>query len=141
MGARVSASRLAARAEAATEAEVVRDTLLEPGQAMVVPAGDSAMRPCLVPGDLIEVAPFLGLPRPGQIVVARVSGNLTTRRLAGVEMIAGRRRYRLRGDAVPEGGEGVRREDLLGRVVAVVRHGRRMSMDDRLAVGPEPVRR
>ncbi len=137
----MSASRLAGQGQAATETDVVRETLLEPGGILVVPVDDSTMRPCLVPGDLVEVVPFLGLPRPGQIVVARVSGNLVARRLESVEMIGGRRRYRLRGDAGTEPVAGVLREDLLGRAVAVVRQGRRMGVVDRTAVGRRPARR
>ena len=121
--------------------DVVREALLDPGQAMIVPADDTVMRPSLLPGDLMVVAPFLGLPREGQIVVARVSGRLAARRLAGVEMVAGRRRYKLRGEAVAARGEGVRREDLLGRVVAVVRHGLRMPVNDRFPLGAGPGRR
>jgi len=89
------------------------------------------MRPALVEGDIAVVAPFLGLPRPGQLVLARAAGSvLVLHRLIDVEMGTGRRIYRLQGDAESAPDTGVLREDLLGRVIAVERDGRRMPIDD-----------
>ena len=77
------------------------------------------------------VAPFLGLPRPGQLVLARAAGNvLVVHRLVDVEMGTACRIYRLQGDAEIAPDTGVLREDLLGRVIAVVRDGRRLPIED-----------
>src|SRR5262249_7118227 len=58
-----------------------------------------------------------------------------------VELGSGRRVYRLQGDAEPAPDAGVLREDLLGRAIAVVRDGRRLSIDDPAFEPPETVRR
>ena len=105
----------------------VLEALLSDGHGMLVPVRGRTMRPALVEGDLAVVAPFLGLPRPGQLVLARVAGNiLVVHRLVDVELGQGRRIYRLQGDAEAAPDVGVLREDLLGRVIAVVRDGRRL---------------
>ena len=43
----------------------VLDALLSEGHGMHVPVRGRSMRPALVDGDVAVVAPFLGLPRPG----------------------------------------------------------------------------
>jgi polysaccharide export outer membrane protein len=130
----VSAARVsspaAGAAAAEREAAPVLDALMEIGQATLVPVRGSSMRPTLRDGDRVAVAPFLGLPRVGQIVVARVPGGLVAHRLVEVEMCGGRRIYRLQGDAEPGRDAGVLREALCGRVAAVVRQGRRLEVDD-----------
>jgi polysaccharide export outer membrane protein len=112
------------------EAETVLLALMETGQVLTVPVRGESMRPTLLPGDAVEVAPFLGLPRPGQIVLARLSGALVAHRLRGVVMREGRRLYRLQGDAERGPDQGILREDLLGRVVAILRQGRRLELED-----------
>src|SRR5439155_13931525 len=95
----------------------VLDALLSDGHGMLVPVRGRSMRPALSEGDVAVVAPFLGLPRPGQIVLARGAGNvLVVHRLVDVELGTGRRIYRLQGDAETAPDAGVLREDLLGRV-------------------------
>jgi len=98
---------------------------------MLVPVRGRSMRPALLEGDVAVVAPFLGLPRPGQLVLARAAGNvLVVHRLVDVELGTTRRIYRLQGDAEIAPDTGVLREDLLGRVIAVVRDGRRLPIED-----------
>jgi peptidase S24-like protein len=112
------------------EALPVLDAILTDGHSSLVPVRGWSMRPSLVEGDVAVVAPFLGLPRQGQVVVARGPGSLlVVYRLVDVEMRTGRRIYRLRGDAEKKTDTGVLREDLLGRVIAVVRDGRRLSIE------------
>lgn len=120
------------------EAAPVLDALLQGGHAALIPVTGASMRPALVQGDMVVISPFLGLPKPGQIVLARTApGLLLVHRLVGVDMRAGRRVYRLQGDAGKAPDAGVLRENLLGRVTAVVRDGRRLSIDDpRFAPGP-----
>jgi hypothetical protein len=109
----------------------VLDALLLDGQGLHVTVHGWTMNPALLEGDVAVVAPFLGLPRPGMIVLARDStSTLAVRRLVGIEMGALRRVYRLRGDSGNAPEAGVLREDLLGRVIAVVRDGRRLPIDD-----------
>ncbi len=113
------------------EAAPVLDALLLGGHAALVPVTGASMRPSLIRGDVVVVSPFLGLPRPGQIVLARAHpGVLVVHRLVDVELRAGRRIYRLQGDAEPAPDAGVLREELLGRVTAVVRDGRRLPIED-----------
>ena len=124
------------------EAAPVLEALLLGGHAALVPVTGASMRPALVQGDVVVVSPFLGLPRPGQIVLARTTPHLlVVHRLIDVEMRAGRRMYRLQGDAEKAPDAGVLREDLLGRVTAVVRDGRRLPIDDpRFAPGAHACR-
>ena len=114
----------------AFQADLVLDLLLQDGHATLVPVRGRSMRPTLVNGDAVVIEPFLGLPRPGQIVLARTDGILIVHRLVAIEMVSGRRVYRLQGDAEPGPDPGVRRENLIGRAVALVRDGRRVPIDD-----------
>jgi hypothetical protein len=91
------------------------------------------MRPTLVPGDRIVVAPCLGLPRPGEILVRRDAAGIVAHRLVTVAMEDGRRVYRTQGDNEPGLDAGCRREELLGRVVAILRDGRTLPVDDSAA--------
>lgn len=112
------------------DAEPVLQALLQIGASVCVPVTGSSMRPTLRENDRVLVAPFHGLPCPGQIVLARVSGILVAHRLVAVEVGGERRVYRLQGEAEPGMDAGVLREDLLGRVVTVIRDGRRIEVDD-----------
>ncbi len=119
------------------DAAPVLDALLSDGHSALVPVRGASMRPALVEGDVAVVSPFLGLPRPGQIVLARTGPNLlVVHRLVSVELGGGRRLYRLQGDAETAPDNGVLREDLLGRVTAVVRNGSRLPIEDPL-FGPD----
>jgi polysaccharide biosynthesis/export protein len=131
-----SATGLSSLPVAERDAARVLDALMQIGQVATVPVRGSSMRPTLLEGDLAVVSPFLGLPRPGQIVLARQSGILVVHRLVAVEMRAGRRLYRLQGDAEPGMDAGVLREDLLGRVGAVIRQGRHRDLEDRAPMAP-----
>jgi len=125
----VSATRIAAAADE-REAAPVLEALLEGGLAVGIPVSGRSMAPTLVPGDRIVVAPFLGLPAPGQIVVLSAAAGIVAHRLVTVELRDGRRLYRTQGDAEDGLDAGVRREELLGRVVEIVRGGRRIAVDD-----------
>jgi hypothetical protein len=113
------------------DAGPVLEALFVDGQGLLVPVRGRTMDPALVEGDIAVIAPFLGLPRPGMIVLARdASSALAIRRLVGIDIGARRRVYRLRGDSRSTPEAGVLRENLLGRVIAVVRDGRRVPIDD-----------
>ena len=112
------------------DAARVLDTLLEAGITGAIPATDANMAPTLRDGDCVVVTPFLGLPRPGQVVMARIGTTTLIRRVIDIRMRSGRRRYRLRGDSEPGRGIDLPRENLFGRITVVLRLGRRVSIDD-----------
>ncbi|HEX9428662.1 MAG TPA: S24/S26 family peptidase, partial [Candidatus Polarisedimenticolia bacterium] len=70
----MSGSRSAALPIVDRDAGPVLEALLDLGGTALVPVRGDSMRPTLIDGDRILVAPFLGLPEPGQIVLARVAG-------------------------------------------------------------------
>jgi peptidase S24-like protein len=108
--------------------EIILEALLEATGLGSVTVDGSYMLPTLGPGDLALVVPFLGLPRSGQIVAARIAGTVVIRRLKSIEFLGGRRLYRLRGETRECPTTAVRREDLLGRVGSAVRQGRRFDL-------------
>jgi phage repressor protein C with HTH and peptisase S24 domain len=123
------------------ETDHLLDVLLEAGlTGGVLVAGDE-MLPTLQHNDQVIVAPFLGLPRPGQIVMARTEGFVVVRRLTEVRMERGRRRYCLRADAAPGRILACLREDLSGRVIALVRQGIYRRLDDSPSAGRRALRR
>jgi polysaccharide export outer membrane protein len=137
----VSASRAVPVDTTPLESGPVLAALLEDGVSVGIPVTGGSMRPTLLPGDRVIVAPFLGLPRPGQIVLARAAAGLVAHRLARVDLIDGRRVYRLQGEASDAFDAGVPREALLGRVVAVLRRGERRPIDEGPAALERVVRR
>jgi polysaccharide export outer membrane protein len=126
--------------DVARDAATVLDLLFRDGHETLVPVRGSSMRPALRDGDAVVVAPFVGPPRPGQIVLARVGGALVAHRLRRIEVAPSGRRYRLCGDAAGFDAP-VGRADLLGRVVAVVRGGTRQPIDDHPAALRRALRR
>jgi hypothetical protein len=118
----VSAMR-GAPADAADEREILLATLLEAGLTGTITIAGDEMRPLFARGDRVVVGPFLGLPRPGQIVLARHLGAIIPRRLVEVRLVEGRRRYMLRADADPRSTLSVLRDDLVGRPTAILRSG------------------
>ncbi len=137
----MSGSRSAALPVVDRDAGPVLEALLDLGGTALVPVRGDSMRPTLIDGDRILVAPFLGLPEPGQIVLARVAGLLVAHRLISIRMQAGRRQYRLQGEHEPGYDAAVLREEILGRVVAAVRQGRRIEIDDSGAARRRALRR
>ena len=133
----MSAGRAGARERVAIALEPVLEALLEDGPAVAVPAQGHSMRPTILPGDRLVVAPFLGLPRPGQIVLVRRDGILVAHRLIDVEITPTGRLYRLQGDGEIAPDRPVRRQEILGRITAVVRQGRRLPIDE----SPKALRR
>jgi hypothetical protein len=125
------------------DAAPVIEAILADGHARRLPVRGVGMHPALREGDVAVIAPFLGLPRIGQIVLARAAGGLlVVHRLIDVELQSGRRLYRLKGDAEAGAGAGVMREELYGRLIAVERDGQcldaghpALSPPDRSAVG------
>lgn len=133
----MSAARLVRAGDAAPgaapprDAEPVLQALLDGGLDVALPVRGRSMLPTLREGDRIVVAPCLGLPRPGEILVRRdARAGFVAHRLVVVEMEDGRRLYRTQGDNEAALDAGCRREDLLGRVTAVVRDGIVQAIDD-----------
>ena len=112
------------------DTDLLLDVLLEAGLSGSIPVTDDGMRPTIGRDDRVIVTPFLGLPRPGQIVMARHQGRIVVRRLVEVRMAGGRRRYCLSADAAPGRTLAVLREDLIGRPAAILRRGILCPLDD-----------
>ncbi len=112
------------------DTDLLLDVLLEAGLSGSIPVTDDEMRPTMERDDRVIVTPFLGLPRPGQMVMARHQGRIVVRRLIEVRMVGGRRRYCLSADAAPGRRLAVLREDLIGRPTAILRRGILCSLDD-----------
>ncbi|HKB07692.1 MAG TPA: S24/S26 family peptidase [Candidatus Polarisedimenticolia bacterium] len=112
------------------DAAPVIEAILADGHALRIPVRGVGMHPALREGDVAVIAPFLGLPRIGQIVLARSAEGPLLARLVDVELQAGRRMYRLKDDAEGGADAGVMREELYGRLIAVERDGRCLDADD-----------
>ena len=139
---RIPAPDHAAERSARLQAEPVLAALLEGGVLCALDVTGSSMEPTLRHGDRILVAPFLGLPQPGQIVLARqASGLLVAHRLVEVAFASGRRRYLLQGDHEKGIDAAVLREDLIGRVAQVERAGSLFDVDDGPAARRRALRR
>jgi peptidase S24-like protein len=120
------------------DAAPVIEAILADGHALRIPVRGVSMRPALREGDVAVIAPFLGLPRIGQIVLARTAGGpLVVHRLVDVELQSGRRLYRLKGDTERGADAGVMREELYGRLIAVERDGQCLDADDPAFAPPE----
>jgi polysaccharide export outer membrane protein len=137
----MSAMRTPPEASVTLDSGPVLAALFEDGVSVGIPVTGDSMRPTLAPGDRVIAAPFLGLPRPGQIVLARAAPGLVAHRLARVDLIDGRRVYRLQGEACDAFDAALPREALLGRVVAVLRQGERLAIDEGPATLERVVRR
>jgi len=105
------------------ETEILLDAVLEAGLCGSIQVAGDEMRPALQCGDRIVVTPFLGLPHPGQMVIAHHQGRIVVRRLVDVRLACGRRRYCLEADTPPARRFEVLREDLIGRPSAILRRG------------------
>ena len=120
------------------DAAPVVEAILADGHALRIPVCGVSMHPALREGDVAVIAPFLGLPRIGQIVLARTAGGpLVVHRLVNVELQSGRRLYRLKGDTGARADAGVLREELYGRLIAVERDGQCLDADDPAFAPPE----
>jgi signal peptidase I len=92
------------------------------GAAAEVPLSGESMYPALREGDCLLVSPLgARAPRPGEIVVVHRAGRLVAHRL--VSLCGGR--AVTRGDASAAEDVPVALSEILGRVVAVLRRGRR----------------
>jgi hypothetical protein len=126
----VSAARVRADELGPASLQPVLESLLEDGARPGAEASGCGMEPTIRPGDRLVIVPFLGLPRPGQIVAVDRGGRLVVRRLIEVTVSSAGRLYRLQGDAEAAPGLPARRRDLLGRITALVRQGRPMTIDE-----------
>jgi polysaccharide export outer membrane protein len=121
---------------AARAAETILEALFADGHETLVPVRGDSMLPALRTGDVAVVAPFVGPPRAGQIVLAGAGGLLVLHRLLRIDIHPRGRSYRLAGDAATGFDAPLARQALLGRVVAVIRAGGRRPIDD----GPKALR-
>ncbi|MGH9750580.1 MAG: S24/S26 family peptidase, partial [Candidatus Polarisedimenticolia bacterium] len=95
-------------------AETILEALFADGHETLVPVRGESMLPALRTGDVAVVAPFVGPPRPGQIVLARAGGLLVLHRLLRIDLRPEGRRYRIAGDAATGFDAPLARQALLG---------------------------
>jgi signal peptidase len=84
-----------------------------------------SMLPALWPGDTLVIEPIRGSQvRAGEIVLVGRKGRLCAHRVVGTAASAGSRQWITQGDANPAPDPPVTENELLGRVVYLVRAGR-----------------
>jgi signal peptidase len=115
----------------AAEFEALAAGILQGGSGLRFRARGASMRPFIRDGDVLELQPLDGAPvRRGDVVLFREgAGRVVAHRVIHLRREDGRVVLRTRGDALacPDGF--VSREQVLGRVVALERGGRRIGLD------------
>ncbi len=114
------------RAADKLKGELVLEVLKSSGQVRLALTG-SSMLPSIWPGDIVEVRrQSVGEISPGDVVLCARRGGFSAHRV--VEKVAGPERTVLitRGDALLAPDPPVAPEELLGRVTAILRGGRRL---------------
>lgn len=114
--------------------ELIVEALFRTGRAQIRAVGTS-MRPALRPGDILKIERPAGIPEIGTIVVALRDGGLVAHRV--VERIGSGDVPTLvtRGDALGNCDSPLSADEVLGKVVSVVRAGRTFAVPDR-GIGP-----
>jgi signal peptidase len=105
--------------------------ILEGGSALRFRAHGASMRPFIRDGDVIEVQPVGAAPiRRGDVVLCRNGGGrVVAHRVIQVGQESGRVAVVTQGDALARPDRLIFQEQVLGRVVAVERGGRRIRLD------------
>ena len=111
------------RFSGATLPEAVQDLALR--HAVVARIVSRSMYPTLRPDDCLEIAPADSI-YPGDLAVYRRPGGLVCHRV--IEVVAGK--LTTRGDAEAGLSERISREDVIGKVVAVVRGSARLPIEE-----------
>ncbi len=111
-------------------AELICETLRTQGHAQFRVHGVS-MRPLLCGGDMLTVqrTEMLHVRRGDVVVFARAGGMFAHRVIENQEQV-----LITKGDAFPEADKPVTSDELLGRVTAVERNGRRTALDTRFQI-------
>jgi Peptidase S24-like len=115
---------------AAVEMALAEEVLRSYGRLRIMARG-SSMVPTIFPGDvlLVERNPDLRV-RPGQIVLALRDGRFFAHRVARLTALGGPPRVITRGDALREDDPAFLHDEILGRVMAVVRGRKRIDLDN-----------
>jgi signal peptidase len=115
----------------AAEFEALAAGILQGGSGLRFRARGTSMRPFIRDGDVLEVQPLDGAPvRRGDVLLCRDGrGRLVAHRVIRLGRHDGRVALRTRGDALASPDRLVCLEQVLGRVVAVERGGRRIRLE------------
>jgi Peptidase S24-like len=113
---------------AAIEMELAEEVLKSYGKLRIMARG-SSMVPTIYPGDILVVErnPLARL-RPGHIVLALRGGRFFAHRVARLTAVGGPPRVITRGDALREDDPAFLHNEILGRVMSVVRGDRRIEL-------------
>ena len=113
---------------AAIEMALAEEVLKSYGRLRIMARG-SSMIPTIFPGDvlLVERDPLARL-RPGDVVLASRDGRFFAHRVSRLTALGGAPRVITRGDALQEDDPAFRHDEILGRVMAVVRGQRQIEL-------------
>jgi signal peptidase len=121
---------MATKSRATVEIELAEEILRSFGDLQFVARGAS-MLPAIYPGDVLVIARSPNARvRGGQVVLASRDGRFFAHRVVGKTNAGGRHLVFTRGDALTEDDPPVADADLLGRVTAVIRGGRRIEVGE-----------
>jgi len=120
--------------DAAAFAAIVLESLSE-GNSIRFTAEGASMRPFILNGDILTVAPLEGrTPRRGDVVLYRQpTGRLAAHRILGISRESPDRQFAIRGDARPGACETIPLPAILGRVIRRERPGPMSRLDGRYA--------
>jgi hypothetical protein len=108
--------------------------LLDRGYSVRFQADGASMHPTIRSGELITIGPVApaGIRR-GDIVLYRLRRRVFAHRVVGIERTRGALKFRLRGDSADECDAPVTPDQILGKVLAVDRDGRHVTLAGRSA--------
>jgi hypothetical protein len=121
---------MAMQSRATVEIELAKEILRSFGELQFAAHGTS-MIPTIFPGDILIIArdPHARV-RCGQLVLASRDGRFFAHRVVGKTNAGGRHLVFTRGDALTVNDPPVADADLLGRVTAIIRWGRRIEIEE-----------
>jgi len=120
---------MATQPRTTVEIELAEEVLRSFGELQFVACGTS-MVPAIFPGDTLVITrnPHARV-HCGQVMLASRDGRFFAHRVVGKTNAGGRHLVFMRGDALLDNDPPVPDQDLLGRVTAVIRRGRRIELE------------
>jgi len=121
---------MATQPRTTVEIELAEEVLRSFGELQFVARGTS-MVPAIFPGDTLVITrnPHARV-RCGHVMLASRDGRFFAHRVVGKTNAGGRHLVFMRGDALLDNDPPVPDQDLLGRVTAVIRRGRRIELEE-----------